>query len=247
VSRWRLDLLRRKARQRLFVGLDAHGMAWQFEGAPPSSATTANEAHAFAQQLTHKTRMDVVVANDVAVHWLQTPPAGVQSLTELRQIAASRCAHLFGGVPAGWWVAGDWSASQSFVCAGLPLDRVGPLHLALSQAGTVATWHTAWGLLCSRLAGTLPTEGWIAARSAGRVLVWRCQRGRVTALSSLNVGCWANDDEANEAVGQLLRMEALRDTVVVPGTVHWVEWPAPTPLAGGSALALAPWVTGAVR
>lgn len=247
MSRWRLDPLRRSARQRLFVGLDAHGMAWQFEGAPPSSATTANEANALALQLRPMLRLDLVVANDVAVHWLQTPPAGVQSLTELRQVAASRCAHLFGGVPAGWWVAGDWSASQPFVCAGMPLDRVGPVQRALRQAGTVATWHTAWGLLCSRLAGTLPTDGWIATRSAGRVVVWRCQRGRVTALSCLNVGAWANNDEVNEAVGQLLRMEALRDTAVVPGPVHWVEWPAPPPLPGGAALVAAPWVMGVVR
>jgi hypothetical protein len=247
VSRSLLDLLRRSASRRLFVGLDAHGMAWQFEGAPPSSTTTANEADALAQQLVQKTRVNVVVADDVAVHWLQTPPAGVQSLTELRQIAASRCAHLFGGVPAGWWVAGDWSASQPFVCAGLPMDRVGPLQRTLSQANTVATWYTAWGLLCSTRAWTLPNVGWIAARSAGHVMVWRCQRSRVTALSFLNVGAWANDDAVNEAVGQLLRMEALRDPAPTAEPVHWVEWPAPTPPPGGAALVLAPWVMGAVR
>ena len=247
MSRWRLDMLRRSARQRLFVGLDAHGLAWQYEGEPPSSTTTANEADALAQQLVRKSRVDLVVADDVAVHWLQTPPAGVQSLTELRQVAASRCAHLFGGVPAGWWVAGDWSALQPFVCAGLPIDRVGPLQRTLSQASTVATWHTAWGLLCSTRAGTLPNEGWIATRSAGRVVVWRCERGRVIALSSLNVGAWAIDDEVNEAVGQLLRMEALRDHAPAPEPVHWVEGPAPTPLPGGAALVLAPRVMGAVR
>lgn len=226
----------------MFVGLDAQGLAWQFDGASPSGMAAATDAPTLTKQLVPRARVDMIVADDVAVHWLQTPTAGVQSLGELRQIAAARCAHLFGGVPAGWWVAGDWSATRPFVCAGLPLERVGPLQRALTEAGAQATWHTAWGLLCSTQASTFPDDGWSALRSAGRVAVWRCRQGRVTALSSLNLGAQADAAEADDAVARLLRIEAARDPALVCGPVHWADLHASASRPGEAALALAPWV-----
>lgn len=247
MSRWPLEGLRRPARRRVIVGLDAQGMAWRFDGMSPSSVVDTTETAALAQQLVPRAHVDVIVANDVAVHWLQTPPAGVQSLKELRQIAAARCAHLFGGVPAAWWVAGDWSASRAFVCAGLPLDRVGPLQRALTDGGARTTWHTAWGLLCSARARTLPADGWSAMHHAGRMVVWCCRHGRVTALNAVHLGAKADEAEAEMALAQWQRIEALRDPELVPGPVHWARLPTGESHAGSAALALASWVTGAAR
>lgn len=250
MSRWPLEWLHRRARRRVFVGLDAHGMAWQFNGAPPSSVATTTEASALAQKLLPRTRVDVAVANDVAVHWLQTPPDGVRSLAELRQIAAARCAHLFGGLPERWWVAGDWNANRPFVCAGLPMDRVDPLQRALTQAGAAVHWHTVWGLLCSTQARSMPAEGWSAVRSGGRVVAWHCRRGRVTSLHAVNVGEQASDAQRDEAVAQLLRIEALRDPALASGPVHWAQLPASVQaqVSDGASItvALLPWLSGAV-
>lgn len=241
--------MRRPVRMQVFAGLDAQGMAWQYNGAPPSTAPLAREATALAQRIVARARVHLIAADDVAVHWIQTPPTGVHSLKELRQIAASRCAHLFGGVPAGWWVAGDWSATRAFVCAALPMDRIGPLQRALTEAGAQASWHTAWGLLCRARAGRFPTEGWCAVRSAGRVVVWCCRQGHVIGLASLTIDAQADASKAQEVVEQLLRIEAMRDPALVSGPVHWVEQPVPahvSPHSGAAmALALSPLVSEA--
>lgn len=247
MSRWRFEWWRRRVRQRVCVGMAADGMAWQVDGSLPASTATANEVSALAQQLAPRARVDVIVADDIAVHWLQTPPAGVRSLSELRQVAAARCALLFGGQPAGWWVAGDWSATRAFVCAGLPLERVGPLQRTLAHAKAQTTWNTTVGLLLGSQAATCPADGWSAARCAGRVVAWHGREGLVTALSCLNVGAQANAAEARAAVAQWQRMEALRDPALAAGSVHWVELPPPAAVSGGAALALAPWLRGAGR
>lgn len=251
MSRWLPEFLQRPTPTQVVAGLDAQGMAWQCGDGPPAIADRSAEVSAFARQLAPKTRVAVIVTEDVAVHWVQMPPTGVQSLKELRRIAAARCAHLFGGSPAGWWVAGDWRATRGFVCAGLPLDRVGPLRRALSDAGAQTTWHTTWGLLCSAQAGGFPADGWSAVRSAGRVVVWCCHRGQVVALDVLNLGEQADATQASDAVAHHLRLEAMRDPTLVAGPVHWAELPKPAPalpsVGALSALALAPWLQGALR
>lgn len=240
MSRWLSERLKRTGRMRAVVGLDAHGMAWRRNDAL-DTAPRLGDISGLAKQVVPGARVDVIVANDVAVHWLQTPPAGVHSLPELRQIAGARCAHLFGGAPAGWWVAGDWSATRAFVCAGLPMERMGPLQRALTEAGTKANWHTAWGLQCRVRAGHWPANGWCAARGAGRLVVWYCLRGHVIGLGSLTIDPLADQATAQAAVAQHQRIECLRDPALAPGPVHWADPPVPMdPMAhSGAVLALA--------
>lgn len=249
MSRWLLEWLRRPGRTQVVAGLDGLGMVWQVNGAAPLSASIAMEASVLRQQVGPHAHVDVICADDVAVHWLQASPPGVQSLGELRQVAAARCAHLFGGSPTGWWVTGDWSATRPFVCAGLPMERVEPLRRALTDAAASARWHTAWGLLCSAQARSIPAEGWSAVRNAARVLLWHCRQGQVTALHAINLGPQTGAAQADDAVAQLLRIEALRDPALAPGQVHWVQRPEPAPAwpDGGAAIALAaaPWLPGA--
>ncbi|WP_332752231.1 hypothetical protein [Hydrogenophaga sp.] len=249
MSLWLPERLKRTARMHAIVGLDAHGMAWLCNEAATTAPRQADITE-LAKHLVPGARVDVIVAVDVAVHWLQTPPAGVNSLPELRQIAATRCAHLFGGVPAGWWVAGDWSATQAFVCAGLPIERVGPLQHALAAAGTQTRWHTAWGLLCQARGGRLPADGWSAVSGAGGVVLWCCQRGRVIGLASLTVDTQADRATAQAAVAQHLRIECLRDPTLALGPVHWADLPMPAdtmPHSGAAlALALAPLLSKAL-
>ena len=71
----------------------------------------------------------LVFAPSVLRHWLQTPPAQVASLRELRDVAQARCTQLFGTVPstnntpAQWTVSAQWHASQPFVCTAISRAR----------------------------------------------------------------------------------------------------------------------------
>ena len=110
MSRWPLEWVSRRAPKRLTVSLDAHGIALHDGGGDALDHATKARTHdtaALLSTLPSRTWVDVIVANDVAVHWLQNPPPGVRSLNELRDVAGARCAHLFGGAPSHWHLAGD--------------------------------------------------------------------------------------------------------------------------------------------
>jgi hypothetical protein len=222
VSLWRPRFPRRSAR--VAWGVDARELAWR----PPGGAagTARRDAHAEAlpqalAQLPPGTGVDVIAANDVAVHWLQTPPASVASLNELRLVAAARCAHLYGGAPRDWWVAADWNATVPFVCAALPYSMVSPLQQKLATAGVATRWHTAWGVACGSDANTFPAEGWSALRSPNRVLLWHCRQGRVDCLGMQALAPDTTDEEANAHALRQMRIESMRDSSLESRALHW--------------------------
>ena len=223
MSLWRPK--ERRTHKGLVLGLDAQHLAWL---APdmfgPARATTArHDAVAQAVQgATAGTRVDVVAASDLAVHWLQTPPSSVASFDELQLVAGARCAHLFGGSPRDWCVTGDWSASRSFVCAALPRSVMLALQEKLASLGMSTRWHTAWGLLCKLRSGLFPSEGWCAMRSPRRVALWHCRTGQVNCLTTLAVDEHARwPAVARRALGQL-QIEGARDHFL-PGPLHWLH------------------------
>lgn len=223
MSLWRPKSSRRSARAAW--GLDARELAWRptSEAAGAVRRATHAEASQALAQLPPGSGVDVIAGNDVAVHWLQMPPASVASLDELRLVAAARCAHLYGGAPRDWWVAADWNATVPFVCAALPYSTVNPLQQKLAAAGVAARWHTAWGVACGCDANTFPADGWSALRSPHRVLLWHCREGRVDCLNMQGVAPGTTDEDANAQALRQIRIEGMRDASLVSETLHWVS------------------------
>lgn len=206
-------------------GLDARQLAWRPAGDAAGAAARAAHAEALPlalAQLPPGAGVDVIVGNDLAVHWLQMPPSSVASLDELRLVAAARCAHLHGGSPRDWWVAAEWDATAPFVCAALPYSAVTPLQQKLAAASVAARWHTAWGVACGLEANTFPADGWSALRSPTRVLLWHCREGRVDCMSMQSVSPDMTDDDANDQALRQIRIESMRDASLAGEPLHWV-------------------------
>lgn len=217
MSRWRRESARRAA-----WGMDAQSLAWIGTGGGVATAPLPDApAHAFAAR--PGPVIDVIVANTAAVHWLQEPPAQARSLDELKLVAAARCAHLFGGSPADWWIAADWTTRRAFPCAALRRKLVRPLQDAVAAHGGALRWHTAWSLWCSVRARSMPEEGWIGLRSARQVLLWHCRTGRVDALTSFAVEPTASAHEVTAQAAIHMQLEAAGGGCAPPGEVHWAD------------------------
>lgn len=221
MSRWRPS---RRARPAL-CGIGAASIAWRDAGAL-RLADPAEAASAFAAM---SGTIDVVAGNDLAVHWMQQPPAAVRSLQELQLVAAARCAHLHGGAPTDWWVAADWSLRHPFVCAALP--RATTARLQERARGASLRWHTAFGIVVERGARSLPDEGWSALRTPLRVLLWHCTRGRADALTGFAVAPDAPHAAVEAQVGVHLQLEAAASDSPVDQRLHWCASAGP---AGGA-------------
>ena len=231
MSLWRPRSLWRE--RRIAWGLDAHRLAWHSADeqlAPPNCAPHLDAISDALNQLPRGASVNVIAGNDIAVHWLQTPPSSVSSLEELRMVAGARCAHLFGGSSQDWWIAADWDAVRPFACTALPAMKVAPVRERLAASGVQAQWYTNWGVVCAAKRNALPSEGWSALRSPSRLLLWHCRKGRLDCLVAQGI---SPDTEEREAVAQALqqtKLEALRDTSLTDGPIHWVTMSAP---AGG--------------
>ena len=215
------------ARPPLVLGLSAQRLAWASSVPQARSPSIVTAAHgdvtqAFGNAL-RGSHVDVVAGNDIALHWLQTPPSSVSSFDELQLVASARCAHLYGGTPQDWWVTGDWSVSHPFVCAALPRSVVASLQEQLRKLGLGARWHTAWGLVCSLSAGAFPSEGWSAMRSPDRVMLWHCRAGRVNRLATLAVDQHAVWPAPARLALQHMQVEASRGGALLSGPLHWLH------------------------
>jgi hypothetical protein len=223
VSPWRRKSARRG--RRVAWGLDARRLAWHSGLPDEAAARCAPHADGLPAALAHLPRgasVDIIAGNDLAVHWLQAPPASARSLDELRMVAAVRCAHLHGGAPRDWWVAADWNATRHFACAALPEVVASPVREALAARGVRVNWHTAWGLACSSRANEFPSEGWSALRSPTGVLLWHCRRGRADCIASFQLSPDAGDAHAAKQALQQVALERLRDASLTDGAIHWL-------------------------
>ena len=194
MSRWLPDRLRVR---RVAWGVDAHGIAWQ-ESGMARELSHEDDAVAHALQAAGSAGVEAIAANELAVHWLQQPPQAIQSLQELRLVAQARCAHLHGGRPDDWWVAGDWTVDRPFVCAALPRAVVQPLQDRCDRQGIRVRWHTVWSLLARHRPASLPNEGWCGMRTASRALLWHCKDGQVTTLTGFAIDRACSGDELQE-------------------------------------------------
>jgi hypothetical protein len=200
-------------------GLDAQGIAWQGEGGP--QCVPHGEGAAALALARPGVPIDIVVGSDLAVHWVQQPPAATRSLPELQLVAAARCAHLHGGAPGHWWVAADWNTRRPFVCAALPRGVAQPLQDACAARGIAARWHTAWGVVASAAAAEFPDDGWSALRTPQRVLLWHCSGGRVDALTGFGVAADADAAKVEALLAVSMQLEAAGSGFDAQGAVRW--------------------------
>lgn len=178
--------------------------------------------------------IDVIAANDLALHWVQTPPASLASFRELRLVALARCTQLFGGSPDDWRVGADWHATRPFVCVALPLERVVPVEQQLAALKLAARWHSAWSVLvCGVRPQTFPNDGWCALRSPSRVLLWHCRRSQVDRVAAW--ACDAREASATAALraAQQMTIEMSRTGDSSEEPLHWMDLVADRPVADG--------------
>jgi hypothetical protein len=233
VSRWLPEMTRSP---RLVVAVDREELAWPEHGAsdPPRILHRdwrADPGGAVADALgpapRGKTGLDLIAASDLAMHWLQAPPRSLASFAELRLIAQSRCTHLYGGSAGDWWVAGDWRADISFVCAALPTSALLPLHNAFAARGVQTRWHLSWSLLGTARAGAFPSRGWSAVRSPRQVLLWHCSGGRVDALSAVRLSATESSADAVSRTLRHMRLAAPQVADLMPDSLSWLDLTAP--------------------
>lgn len=241
MSRWRFERAPRHV-----WGVDAQGVAWAARDRG-LQVDTADHGEDCAQALAHSrgaARIDAIASNDFAVHWLQQPPSAVRTLEELKLVAATRCARLFGGTPADWWIAGDWSIRRAFVCSALPRAVAEPLERACQAQGARLHWHSAWSVMCSARADRFPDEGWSAMRSARRVMLWHCSGGRVDAITSVATAPDVSGEQLAVAIEVQMKLESAGGAAA-PGALHWADPAGRSAREAVDALALAPLLEGA--
>lgn len=231
--RWLRDRKRRRARA--LVAIDRQQFAWIEQvgsGAQAlascdhgeSGAVMVREAMRRVKDMRPAVRtIDVIVGNDVALHWVQTPPASLASFVELRQIAQVRCAHLHGGSPEDWWVTGDWHASRLFVCAALPRAMVSTWEQQFAQCQLVPRWHTTWGIASAGLASAFPIDGWSAMRSPARLVLWHCRKGRIDCMASLATDGREEPVQLTVKARQQILVENSRTDHTAGDVVHWID------------------------
>jgi hypothetical protein len=233
VSRW----LRRESSAPRVLALDWAQLAWMQDdssGAPTvaswsyrhGSATPLQQAFGDAKP----DFVDVIAGNDVAIHWVQEPPASTASFAELRLIAGARCAHLYGGTPADWRIAGGWHPSRPFVCCALPHDVVLSVEQHLAELKLVPRWHSAWSVLSQGMPKAFPSDGWSAVRSPARVVLWHCSGEQVDGMATWPVD--ARDDTASAArsARRQMQVEMSRSGHAVDEGLHWLDMVADDPL-----------------
>lgn len=225
MSPWRPESRTRRSTA-LTLGLDLHGLAWLKDGDMGNAVARGSHQEGLAQALASAEpvrNVEIIAANDIALHWLQTAPSSVASFGELRLVAGARCALLFGGSPEDWWVTGDWKANQAFACAALPMSVVTPLSQQLEQLRIRLHWHTVWGLISRDLADAFPADGWGAVRSAERVVLWHCRAGQLNCLTAFHVGSAYSGEQTIELARQQMLVQSSRDENAPAGILTWFD------------------------
>jgi hypothetical protein len=180
------------------IGLHAEGAAWlehsatgvahwrtlAWQGAAPSQALDRLRGQLGSAQLSG---CQLVFAPSMLRHWLQTPPAQIASLRELRDVANARCSQLFGAASptsidaTGWSVSAHWHASQPFVCSALPAAWTRALETQ-APAFAFSARHDVVSLVLQHYHAAIPRTGWLALVIAQSLYVMQLQTRSILSL-----------------------------------------------------------------
>jgi hypothetical protein len=237
------------------LGVSAEGVAWQrSRDAALEDRTAANREalSAAAGEAIHMLadsggkRLRIVFADDLACHWITSPPEGLQSLAELRAVAELRCAELFGDGPKDWLVSGDWQAGRPFVCAAVPRGLAEVLADECARRGLRCERRTALACALQDGAGSLNDDGWTCIRSPRTLSLMHAARGRPRLLRILRQPVDASAQRVTQNAAQALHLEAARSGTPAGEHIRWLDAAPPdgsaTWFADGLRFEAAPWI-----
>ena len=188
----------------------------------------------------------VVVALDLARHWLVQAPAGAASLAEIQAVAQARFEAVHGSPAAAWRIAGDWRSSGAFLCAALPRSLADALLASCAAQGLRAQLGTTLGCALQIHAAALPDDGFSVLRTPEHGVLLGARRGQPTLFKSWRA--WPGDAPAGQtaaggpgpwqqAAAELQR-EQLRRGEAMPAQLSTLDlaalqgYPAAAPAAG---------------
>lgn len=196
MSRWRSERARPRG-VRLEIGLDQDSLVWTLGGAPaPASsphriawppaadAESTEGIHELQVQMAQARSIWVVISHRCAEHWLQTPPAGIPSLGELRRVANARSRLLWGWPADQTLVAALWDAEHPFPCIAVPSALTSPLLALMGRHAARSCWSSAWAV---HQAGLRPDRNATphALQSPARISLWQQTGKKIDALLTL--------------------------------------------------------------
>lgn len=138
----------------------------------------------------------VVLALDLARHWLVQAPAGAATLAEIQAVAQARFEAVHGSPAAGWRIAGDWRSSGSFLCAALPRSLADVLLASCAAQGLRAQLGTTLGCALQLHAAGLPDDGFSVLRTPEHGILLGARRGQPSLFKSWRT--WPTDDPAGQ-------------------------------------------------
>jgi hypothetical protein len=223
------------ARSPVAVGVNAHGAAWlergnlglpQWRYLPWPGATPLKALALLNQQLlpTVSSTATLILAPSLIRHWMQSPPAQIASLNELRSVALARCTQLFGSQPSaingesGWALSANWHASQAFMCTAVPSVWMQALEHNPSMR------HANDDILARTLRQhrrALPRDGWLAIAIAQSLYLLQLQHDRVINLRMMRIPMHANAAQMQQTAVDEWTREMLR-THSQAITLHWL-------------------------
>jgi hypothetical protein len=227
VSRWQPEPL--------VLGLDADGMAGPAAAVPVPAggwnAASLQEAMQALQAVGRRRALRVLVAPDLCKHFVHQAPAGVQSLAELRELAALRAAQLFGGLAGEWAVVADWRLAGPSVCAALPQTLLNSLQAAAQGQAAALAVDSALLVALERLLDGPARAGFMAWASPRHAVLVGLDAGVVHTLRCVR----RNPAEAGAGLLAQLQRDARREGLHAAGAAGELAlaWPGPAPCPPG--------------
>ncbi len=132
--------------------------------------------------------LSVTLDDGLTRNFLVTPPAGAQSLRELRACATARFAALYGDPAESWVLAADWQATAPFVTCALPGDLYRVFaDLARTHAWRLDSVSPAVVRVWNRVCAAIPADGWLLVGFGQTLTLLHTRNGEVASLRSLRL------------------------------------------------------------
>ncbi|GJG96672.1 hypothetical protein [Cupriavidus pauculus] len=163
-------------------------------------------------------RWTAVIADELARFFILSAPDGIGRLRDLQQVAALRCASLFGDAADDWICAGDWRAQGPFLVCALPTPLVRSLTTSATPQRTrlegitprfVETWNQHPPRMRQPLA-------WVMHASARYVVLAATAGQTPVAVSQSASPAW----ETLDALRTMLRRASLQWGLALPNTLY---------------------------
>jgi hypothetical protein len=141
--------------------------------------------------------------------WIMQPPAGVNSLSELRSVARARCVQIFGGSLDSWSVTADWRVSGPILCAAAPQWLSETVESTLLERKQSFGIQAFLSLALARAKEAARPSGWLCVQTPEHVILAHRERGRIRAVRTFGIDQSSAADSLGAAASEA-RRENLR-------------------------------------